>query len=129
MGRLENQWRSSLTRRAGLRNVAAFFAGSPLLLGQQDRFRDHSRVPGIAEMVTAFDFEETTTEGEAYTAHLYQADLPLDAPVTAQRLTFTPLDPKVLVQLDDEPVQRLDQLAAKQGTNRSELLRRGAAAP
>src|SRR3954452_6184666 len=35
---------------------------------------------------------------------------------------------EVLVQLDDELVQRLDQLAAKQGTNRSELLRRGAAA-
>ena len=55
MGRLENHWRSSLTRRAGLRNVAAFFASSPILLGQQDRFRDHSRVPGIAEMVTAFE--------------------------------------------------------------------------
>jgi metal-responsive CopG/Arc/MetJ family transcriptional regulator len=35
---------------------------------------------------------------------------------------------QVLVQLDDELVKRLDRLAAKQGTNRSELLRRGAAA-
>ena len=35
---------------------------------------------------------------------------------------------QVLVQLDDELVERLDQLAAEQGTNRSELLRRGAAA-
>jgi len=35
---------------------------------------------------------------------------------------------EVLVQLDDDLVQRLDQLADKQGTNRSELLRRGAAA-
>src|SRR4051794_14947382 len=35
---------------------------------------------------------------------------------------------EVLVQLDDDLVQRLDQLAAKQATNRSELLRRGAAA-
>lgn len=35
---------------------------------------------------------------------------------------------EVLVQLDDELVERLDRLAAAQGTNRSELLRRGAAA-
>lgn len=35
---------------------------------------------------------------------------------------------EVLVQLDDELVERLDELAAQLGTNRSELLRRGAAA-
>jgi metal-responsive CopG/Arc/MetJ family transcriptional regulator len=35
---------------------------------------------------------------------------------------------QVLVQLDDELVERLDELAAAEGTNRSELLRRGAAA-
>jgi len=35
---------------------------------------------------------------------------------------------EVLVQLDDELVERLDRLAEAQGTNRSELLRRGAAA-
>jgi metal-responsive CopG/Arc/MetJ family transcriptional regulator len=35
---------------------------------------------------------------------------------------------EVLVQLDDDLVDRLDRLAAKQGTSRSELLRRGAAA-
>jgi len=35
---------------------------------------------------------------------------------------------EVLVQLDDELIERLDRLAAEQGTNRSELLRRGAAA-
>jgi metal-responsive CopG/Arc/MetJ family transcriptional regulator len=35
---------------------------------------------------------------------------------------------EVLVQLDDELVERLDRLAAAQGTSRSELLRRGAAA-
>ena len=34
---------------------------------------------------------------------------------------------EVLVQLDDELVERLDRLADEQGTNRSELLRRGAA--
>ena len=35
---------------------------------------------------------------------------------------------QVLVQLDDELVERLDRLAAVQNTNRSELLRRGASA-
>jgi len=35
---------------------------------------------------------------------------------------------QVLVQLDDELIERLDRLAAEQGTNRSELLRRGATA-
>jgi hypothetical protein len=35
---------------------------------------------------------------------------------------------EVLVQLDDELVERLDRLAEAEGTNRSELLRRGASA-
>ncbi|MGI8753421.1 MAG: ribbon-helix-helix protein, CopG family [Acidimicrobiales bacterium] len=35
---------------------------------------------------------------------------------------------EVLVQLDDDLVDRLDRLADAQSTNRSELLRRGAAA-
>lgn len=35
---------------------------------------------------------------------------------------------QVLVQLDDELVRQLDELAAQLGTNRSELLRRGAQA-
>lgn len=35
---------------------------------------------------------------------------------------------EVLVQLDDDLVERLDALAAQTGTNRSELLRRGALA-
>jgi metal-responsive CopG/Arc/MetJ family transcriptional regulator len=35
---------------------------------------------------------------------------------------------EVLVQLDDELVERLDELATKLGTNRSDLLRRGAQA-
>ena len=35
---------------------------------------------------------------------------------------------EVLVQLDDELVDRLDSLAADLGTNRSELIRRGAQA-
>ena len=37
--------------------LAGFLAGSPLLRSQQDPFRDHSRVPALNELVTAFDFE------------------------------------------------------------------------
>jgi len=35
---------------------------------------------------------------------------------------------EVLVQLEDDLVERLDQLAAQEGTNRSDLIRRGASA-
>jgi metal-responsive CopG/Arc/MetJ family transcriptional regulator len=35
---------------------------------------------------------------------------------------------EVLVQLDDDLVEQLDEMAKQQGTNRSELLRRGALA-
>src|SRR6266478_5113443 len=57
MGKIEQIWGASRTRRAAFRALAGFFAGSPLLRAQQDPFRDHSRIPGIEEMVTAFDFE------------------------------------------------------------------------
>ena len=73
MGRLHDQWRSSLTRRAGLRNLAAFIAGAPVVLGQQDRFRDHTRIPGIQEMVTAFDFEEVAYASLPRSAYHYTA--------------------------------------------------------
>jgi isopentenyl diphosphate isomerase/L-lactate dehydrogenase-like FMN-dependent dehydrogenase len=57
VGKLENQWRRSVSRRNALQGLAGFLAGSPYLGAQQDTFRDHSRVPGINELVTAFDFE------------------------------------------------------------------------
>jgi 4-hydroxymandelate oxidase len=57
MGKLEQTWLASRSRRHAFRSLAGFLAGSPLLRAQQDPFRDHSRVPGIEEMVTAFDFE------------------------------------------------------------------------
>jgi isopentenyl diphosphate isomerase/L-lactate dehydrogenase-like FMN-dependent dehydrogenase len=57
MKRLETYWKRSLTRRNALRRVAAFLAASPLARAQQDPFRDHSRVPAMDELLTAFDFE------------------------------------------------------------------------
>jgi 4-hydroxymandelate oxidase len=46
-----------LTRRNALLGLAGFLGSSPHLGAQQDPFRDHSRVPGIDELLTAFDFE------------------------------------------------------------------------
>jgi 4-hydroxymandelate oxidase len=58
MGKLERQWREGSTRRCALGRVAALLAGSPLLRAQQDPVREHSRVPGLNELTTAFDFEQ-----------------------------------------------------------------------
>ena len=57
MGQGEKVWASSFTRRTALQNLASFLGASPFLLGQQDPFRDHSRVPRLEELLTAFDFE------------------------------------------------------------------------
>ena len=57
MRRLDQVWANSLNRRNAFRAMAGLLAGSPLLRSQQDPFRDHSRVPGLNELVTAFDFE------------------------------------------------------------------------
>jgi isopentenyl diphosphate isomerase/L-lactate dehydrogenase-like FMN-dependent dehydrogenase len=47
----------AVNRRAAFRGLAGFLAGSPLLVGQQDPFRDHSRVPAMRELASAVDFE------------------------------------------------------------------------
>lgn len=57
MTKRDQEWAKSLNRRMAFQGVAAFLAGSPLLRGQQDPFRDHSRVPALDELKTAFDFE------------------------------------------------------------------------
>jgi len=51
-----------------------------------------------------------------------------NAPGPRCRIDLLACRKEVLVQLDEELVERLDRLAARQETNRSELLRRGAAA-
>jgi 4-hydroxymandelate oxidase len=55
--RNERSWRDSPTRRTALTALGGFLAGSSQMAAQQDTFRDHSRVPSINELVTAFDFE------------------------------------------------------------------------
>jgi 4-hydroxymandelate oxidase len=59
VGTIEDRWRDSVTRRQALLGLAGVFASSPLLHGQQDPrpLKDHKRVPGLDEMMTAFDFE------------------------------------------------------------------------
>jgi 4-hydroxymandelate oxidase len=54
---VEKLWAGGLSRRQAVRAMAGFLAGSPLLRGQLDVFRDHSRVPGLNELLDAFDFE------------------------------------------------------------------------
>jgi 4-hydroxymandelate oxidase len=57
MAWIEDRPNLKLTRRASIRNLAMFMGASPLLRGQQDTFRDHSRIPKMDELVTSFDFE------------------------------------------------------------------------
>ncbi len=62
MGKLQNLWRKSISRRKAVGSLAGFLAASPLARGQQDPFRDHSRVPGLDELITALDFEAVAYE-------------------------------------------------------------------
>jgi len=75
VGLLENRWRHSLTRREALLGLAGVLAGSPLLYGQQDPrpLKDHKRVPGLDEMMTAFDFEPVCFGNMTLAAYDYMA--------------------------------------------------------
>jgi 4-hydroxymandelate oxidase len=59
VGTIDHDWRHSLTRREALLSLAGMLAGSPLLGAQHDPrpLAGHTRVPGLDEMMTAFDFE------------------------------------------------------------------------
>ena len=63
VGRLETRWRQSMSRRKAIAGLAGALAGSPLfrsrLSAQMDPrpLKDHKRLPGLDEMMTAFDFE------------------------------------------------------------------------
>ncbi|HXJ44628.1 MAG TPA: hypothetical protein VNH18_35400, partial [Bryobacteraceae bacterium] len=49
--------KAEISRRKSLKALAGFLAGSPLLRAQIDPIRDHSRAPGMKELLTAYDFE------------------------------------------------------------------------
>jgi isopentenyl diphosphate isomerase/L-lactate dehydrogenase-like FMN-dependent dehydrogenase len=63
MGPIERRWLHSRSRRDALAALAGLAAGSPLIgsgaAAQLDPrpLKDHGRLPGLDEMVTAFDFE------------------------------------------------------------------------
>jgi len=61
-----------MNRRECLAGLATFLAGSPLL-GQKDALRDHSRVPGINELLNAFDFETVAYAKQPRTSYDYPA--------------------------------------------------------
>lgn len=53
----ETVWTLSPSRRHAIRALAGLLAGSPLLTGQQDPFREHTRIPKLDELLTALEFE------------------------------------------------------------------------
>jgi 4-hydroxymandelate oxidase len=59
MGSIERRWLESPSRRQALLALGALLAGAPRVRGQLDprRLDEHRRVPGLDEMMTAFDFE------------------------------------------------------------------------
>jgi isopentenyl diphosphate isomerase/L-lactate dehydrogenase-like FMN-dependent dehydrogenase len=74
MGPIEKKWRDGISRRKAFQSLAGFLAASPLLRGQQDPYREHSRVPSMDELLTTFDFEpiayaKLPAETYHYTAH------------------------------------------------------------
>jgi hypothetical protein len=68
-----------------------------------ERAYDRPSLSGLVQhqkAQVAFDFEETTPEGEDYTAHLYEANLPVGLPGGGGTVTFTPTDPSVEVSVN-----------------------------
>jgi 4-hydroxymandelate oxidase len=56
---LHDRWQHGITRRNALLSLAGMLAGSPLLGAQFDPrpHKEHRRVPGLDELMTAYDFE------------------------------------------------------------------------
>jgi isopentenyl diphosphate isomerase/L-lactate dehydrogenase-like FMN-dependent dehydrogenase len=62
-----------MNRRDCLAGLAGFLAGSPLLAWQKDPVRDHARVPGINELLNAFDFESVAYAKQPRSSYDYPA--------------------------------------------------------
>lgn len=57
MKKFGSAWAGSVSRRDTFRALTTFLGSSPLLRSQQDALRDYSRVLGLKELVSTFDFE------------------------------------------------------------------------
>ena len=60
MGRVEAQWRQSVSRREAIAGLAGMFAGSRARLAAQADprpLKEHRRIPGLDEIRNSFDFE------------------------------------------------------------------------
>ena len=75
MGRVHDRWRFGVTRREALVALATVVAGSPVLNAQQDPrpLKDHKRIAGLDEMLTAFDFEPVCFGNMTQTTYDYMA--------------------------------------------------------
>ena len=76
MGRVEQRWRHSPSRRKALASLAGLVAGSPLVASaQQDPrpLKDHARLPGLDEMMSPFDFEPVMFANLPLTIYDYTA--------------------------------------------------------
>jgi 4-hydroxymandelate oxidase len=75
MGVMESHWRFSPGRRKALASLAGIFAASPLLRAQIDPHPliGHKRIPSLAELVDAFDFEAICYRNMTYERYDYMA--------------------------------------------------------
>jgi 4-hydroxymandelate oxidase len=62
-----------VNRRQNLKTLAALAAASQFSKGQEDPVRDHTRVPAMSELRTAFDFEEVAWRKQSRAAYDYMA--------------------------------------------------------
>ena len=74
MGPVETKWLQSRSRRKALVALAGLVAGAPLVGSRASAqldprlLKDHKRLPGLDEMMTAFDFEPVMWGLAAYGA-------------------------------------------------------------
>jgi isopentenyl diphosphate isomerase/L-lactate dehydrogenase-like FMN-dependent dehydrogenase len=75
MGKIEDRWRFSVSRRRALASFAGIFATSPLLRAQIDPHSliGHKRVARLDELVDAFDFEAVCYKNMTYERYDYMA--------------------------------------------------------
>jgi 4-hydroxymandelate oxidase len=75
VGSIDDRWRHGWSRREALLGLAGMLSGSPILAAQLDPrpLKEHKRVPGIDEMLTAFDFEPVCFGNMTRSAYDYMA--------------------------------------------------------